>query len=56
MAPVLAAVRAAKEVIERNALDGVANVANVFDIPPPNARTAVDTGGRLVEDRVGIFL
>ena len=56
VAPVRAAVRAAKEVIERNALDGVANVANVVEIPPPKVRAAVDATGRcLLEDREGIL-
>jgi len=50
VAPVRAAVLAAKEVMERKALDGVANVANVVE----NVRTAVDTG-RLLEVREGIL-
>mmetsp|Transcript_21033 Transcript_21033/g.34481 ORF Transcript_21033/g.34481 Transcript_21033/m.34481 type:complete len:105 (-) Transcript_21033:864-1178(-) len=41
--PVRAAVLAAKDVMLRNALDGVANVASVLEIPP-SVRTAVDTG------------
>ena len=53
VAPVRAAVLAAKDVMERNAFEGVASVANVVDIPP-SVRTAVDTG-RLDVAREGIL-
>ena len=43
VAPVRAAVLVANDFMLRKAFEGVASVAKVDDIPPPNVRTAVDT-------------